>query len=69
MAMIALKFLLMILGIGILGSAGALVVYDVVVAAELRRLLGRSEKNSSSSRTLRDSALVPERWRRTATSV
>ena len=67
--MIALKFLLMILGIGIFGGAGALVVYDVVVAAELRRLLGRQRKVASSNQTLRGSALVPERWRRTATSV
>jgi len=38
--MLALKYLLMILGIGLLGSAGALVAYDVFLATELRRLLG-----------------------------
>ena len=34
-----LKLLLVILGIGLFGSAGALVVYDVVVAAQLRPLV------------------------------
>src|SRR5438270_732586 len=38
--MLALKYLLMILGIGLFGSAGALVAYDVFLATELRRLLG-----------------------------
>ena len=37
--MIALKYLLVILGIGLFGSAGALVVYDVYVSSQLRRLL------------------------------
>jgi hypothetical protein len=69
--MIALKFLLLILGIGIFGSAGALVVYDVVIAAQLRRILERSAKISalSSNSALRGNALVPERWRRVATPV
>jgi len=38
--MLALKYLLMILGIGLFGSAGALVAYDVFLATQLRRLLG-----------------------------
>jgi regulator of protease activity HflC (stomatin/prohibitin superfamily) len=37
--MLALKYLLMILGMGLFGSAGALVAYDVFLATELRRLL------------------------------
>ena len=37
----ALKLLLVILGIGIFGSASALVVFDVVIAAQLRRILKR----------------------------
>ena len=37
--MLALKYLLMILGIGLFGSAGALVAYDVFLATQLRRLL------------------------------
>jgi regulator of protease activity HflC (stomatin/prohibitin superfamily) len=38
--MLALKYLLMILGVGLFGSAGALVAYDVFLATPLRRLLG-----------------------------
>lgn len=37
--MLALKYLLMILGIGLFGSASALMVYDIFLAAQLRRLL------------------------------
>ncbi len=37
--MLALKYLLMILGIGVFGSASALVAYDILLAAQLRRLL------------------------------
>lgn len=37
--MLALKYLLMILGVGLFGSAGALVGYDIFLAAQLRRLL------------------------------
>ncbi len=39
--MLALKYLLVILGIGLFGSSGALVVYDVYLSSQLRRLLGR----------------------------
>ncbi|HEV2195192.1 MAG TPA: SPFH domain-containing protein [Candidatus Acidoferrum sp.] len=38
--MLALKYLLMILGVGLFGSAGALVAYDIFLATQLRRLLG-----------------------------
>ena len=37
--MLALKYLLMLLGVGLFGSAGALVVYDVYVSERLRRLI------------------------------
>src|SRR5882724_2246702 len=62
-----LKLLLVILGIGLFGSAGALVVYDVVVAAQLRRLLRRSAETSEGA--LSAPALVPRpfgpvRWQR-----
>jgi regulator of protease activity HflC (stomatin/prohibitin superfamily) len=65
--MLTLKFLLVILGIGLFGSAGALVVYDVVVAAQLRRLLRR--KAESTEGALSATALVPRpfgpvRWQR-----
>jgi hypothetical protein len=39
--MLALKYLLMILGVGLFGSAGALVVYDIYISEQLRRLGGR----------------------------
>jgi regulator of protease activity HflC (stomatin/prohibitin superfamily) len=65
--MVTLKFLLIILGIGLFGCAGALVVYDVVVAEQLRRLLRR--KAESTDGALSASALVPRpfgpvRWQR-----
>jgi regulator of protease activity HflC (stomatin/prohibitin superfamily) len=39
--MLILKYLLVILGLGLFGSSGALVVYDVYLSSQLRRLLGR----------------------------
>lgn len=42
--MIVVKWLLWLLGIGLFGSAGALVVYDVYVSSQLRRLLKRSSE-------------------------
>lgn len=39
--MLALKYVLMILGFVLLGSAGSLVTYDVFIAEQLRRLLRR----------------------------
>src|SRR5262245_39440525 len=42
--MVALKWLLVILGLGLFGSAGALVVYDIYVASQLRRLLKRDSE-------------------------
>jgi hypothetical protein len=39
--MLVLKYLLMILGAGLFGSAAALVTYDIYLSAQLRRLLGR----------------------------
>ncbi len=65
--MLVLKYLLVILGIGLFGSAGALVVYDVVVAAQLRRLLRRSAEATEGAPSA--AALVPRpfgpvRWQR-----
>jgi regulator of protease activity HflC (stomatin/prohibitin superfamily) len=39
--MLVLKYLLVILGIGLFGSSGALLVYDIYLSSQLRRLLGR----------------------------
>jgi hypothetical protein len=41
--MLLLKYLLMIAGIGLFGSAAAFVTYDIYLAAQLRRLLSRGE--------------------------
>ena len=66
--MIALKWLLVIAGIGLFGSAGALVVYDVYVSAQLRRLLRRSSEGSTestgSSALLAARPFGPVRWQR-----
>jgi hypothetical protein len=39
--MLALRYLLVILGIVVFGSSGALVAYDIYLSSQLRRLLGR----------------------------
>jgi len=44
-SMLALKYLLMILGAGLFGSAGALVAYDIFLSEQLRRLLSRGKKD------------------------
>src|SRR5215471_7997441 len=65
--MVALKWLLVILGIGLFGSAGALVVYDVYVASQLRRLLRRqseAEGGLGATALLPARPLGPLRWRR-----
>ncbi len=63
--MMALKYLLMVLGVGLFGSASALVAYDILLAAQLRRLLRRdttdesgAEVGASARRPFR-----PVRWR------
>ena len=40
--MVALRYLLMILGLGLFGSASALAAYDIFLAMQLRRLLHRN---------------------------
>jgi hypothetical protein len=40
--MAALRYLLMILGLGLFGSASALAAYDIFLATQLRRLLHRN---------------------------
>ena len=37
--MVVLRYVLMVLGLGLFGSAGALAAYDIFLAAQLRRLL------------------------------
>ena len=47
--MLALKYLLMILGVGLFGSAGALVAYDIFLSEELRRLLARGKTGETGA--------------------
>ena len=47
--MLALKYLLMILGVGLFGSAGSLVVYDIFISEQLRRLLARSKTTEAGA--------------------
>jgi regulator of protease activity HflC (stomatin/prohibitin superfamily) len=63
--MLALKYLLMILGVGLFGSAGALVVYDVYLSEQLRRLLARSKTSDSGAETgiKAHHPFGPVRWR------
>src|SRR3984957_6165050 len=76
-AMLVLKYLLILAGVGLFGSAAALVVYDIYVSSQLRRLLRRdaaSDSTAASVETSGDSAaanlfrdvehpLRPIRWR------
>ncbi len=62
--MLVLKYLLMILGAGLFGSAGALIVYDIYLSEQLRRLLRRGTTGESGLETgqLTRHPLGPVRW-------
>ena len=67
--MVALKWLLVILGIGLFGSAGALVVYDLYLASQLRRLLkreGEEQGEAGATTFLPARPFGPLRWQRAA---
>ncbi len=63
--MLALKFLLMILGIGLFASAAILVAYDVYVAARLRWLLKQTGSESGTEVMARriSRPFGPVRWK------
>jgi regulator of protease activity HflC (stomatin/prohibitin superfamily) len=62
--MLALKYLLMLIGLGLLGSATGLVVYDVYVAEQLRRLIKRKANGETGIQLSEPpSPFVPVRWR------
>ena len=63
--MLALKYLLMILGAGLFGSAGALVAYDIFLSEQLRRLLsrGKTEESGVEVGALARRPFRPVRWR------
>src|SRR5260221_3264702 len=65
--MLVLKYLLVILGIGLFGSSGALVVYDIYLSSQLRRLLGRRRDDTTGEVLPEDGGepdrpLHPVRW-------
>ena len=62
--MLALKYLLMLLGVGLFGSAGTLVVYDVYVSERLRRLIKQKANSESEAPVnLPPLPLAPVRWK------
>src|SRR5713101_7446120 len=64
--MLVLKYLLVILGIGLFGSSGALVAYDIYLSSQLRRLLGwrRDEASGQAAPQAPETSrpLRPVRW-------
>lgn len=62
--MLALKYLLMVVGFGLFGSASALVVYDIYLSAQLRKLLRRDTAAASDETGARLAArpFGPVRW-------
>src|SRR5712672_3272093 len=65
--MLVLKYLLVIIGIGLFGSSGALLVYDIYLSSQLRRLLGRRDKTTGEllpeGPVEVSRPLAPVRWR------
>jgi regulator of protease activity HflC (stomatin/prohibitin superfamily) len=62
--MLALKYLFMLVGVGLFGSAGALVIYDVYVSQQLRRLIKRKANGELGLEISQPpSPLLPVRWR------
>src|SRR5713226_3724326 len=63
--MLALKYLLMILGAGLFGSAASLVAYDIFLSEQLRRLLSRGKTDESGAEVgaLARRPFRPVRWR------
>jgi len=63
--MLALKWLLMLLGAGLFGKAGALVAYDIFLSEQLRRLLSRDKRDESGAEVgaLARRPFRPVRWR------
>src|ERR1700680_564428 len=49
--MLLLKYLLVILGLALFGSSGSLVIYDIYLSSQLRRLLGRRRRDESIGET------------------
>src|SRR5437899_2444878 len=65
--MVVLKYLLVIIGVGLFGSSGALLVYDIYLSSQLRRLLGRRRDLTTGELLPEDATeasrpLAPIRW-------
>src|SRR5258705_567151 len=65
--MLVLKYLLVIIGIGLFGSSGALLVYDIYLSSQVRRLLGRRRDKTTGELLPEDPLEVsrplrPVRW-------
>jgi hypothetical protein len=68
--MLALKYLLVSLGIVLFGSSGALVAFDIYLSSQLRRLLGRRRRRDEATQASAAQqlsadvgrALRPVRW-------
>ena len=54
--MLALKYLLMILGVGLFSSSGILVAYDIYIAARLRWLLQQTSGDLGTETVQRKAA-------------
>jgi regulator of protease activity HflC (stomatin/prohibitin superfamily) len=64
--MLVLKYLLMILGVGVFGSAAALVIYDIYLSAQLLRLLRRektAEGEAANGGAFPQQPSRPVRWK------
>jgi regulator of protease activity HflC (stomatin/prohibitin superfamily) len=63
--MLFLKYLLMIVGVGLFGSAAALVAYDIYLATQLRRLLARGETGAEGGEAAASArrSFLTIRWR------
>ena len=63
--MLAFKYLLLILGAALFGSAAFLVAYDIYLSAQLRRLLGgkTTEESGAEGAALSRRPFGPVRWR------
>ena len=58
--MLALKYLLMILGLALFGSSGALVAYDIFLSSQLRRLLARRRRDATTGELLAEKEDAPQ---------
>jgi hypothetical protein len=63
--MLALKYILVILGVGLFGSSGILVAYDIYISARLRWLLEHTSGEPGTEAVQRKAArpFGPVRWR------